>query len=87
MVRISDLCFLFSRTLNRIIFPAGGQNSQTLSDAGIEANLDTQYGLGLSFPTPGTLWSTAGSPPFNATLTTPTDSNEPYNVVSRYLPV
>lgn len=60
---------------------AGGQNDQTLQDAGIEANLDVQFGLGLTFPTPGTFYSVGGSPPFNPSANTPTNTNEPYDNV------
>ncbi|KAF8514827.1 peptidase S8/S53 domain-containing protein [Hysterangium stoloniferum] len=56
----------------------GGQNNQTLSRAGGEANLDTQYAFGLTFPTPATVFTTGGSPPFNPDDNTPTNSNEPY---------
>ncbi|KAM5534444.1 hypothetical protein V8D89_011911 [Ganoderma adspersum] len=56
----------------------GGQNNQTLDEAGAEANLDTQFAFGLTFPTPGTFWSTGGSPPFTPDDLTPTNSNEPY---------
>lgn len=60
---------------------SGGQNPQNITDAGVEANLDVQFALGLSFPTPGTFWSTAGMPPFIPDIGTPTDSNEPYTTV------
>jgi hypothetical protein len=60
---------------------SGGQIDQTLGDAGVEANLDTQYGFGLAFPTPGTFYSTGGSPPFDPDANTPTDTNEPYDDV------
>ncbi|KAJ7223937.1 tripeptidyl peptidase A [Mycena rebaudengoi] len=56
----------------------GGVNNQTLSAAGEEANLDLQFGLGISYPTPGTLWSTAGRPPFSPDDRTLTNTNEPY---------
>jgi len=56
----------------------GGLNSQTPSQAGDEANLDTQYAFGLTFPTPATVFTTAGSPPFIPDVNTPTNSNEPY---------
>jgi tripeptidyl-peptidase-1 len=59
----------------------GGQNDQTLANAGVEADLDTQFGLGLSFPTPGTFFSVGGSPPFNPDVLTPTNMNEPYDDV------
>lgn len=53
----------------------GGLNSQNLSEAGLEANLDVQFAFGLSYPTPGTFWSTAGRPPFKPDLGTPTNTN------------
>ncbi|KAI0638560.1 tripeptidyl peptidase A [Trametes polyzona] len=57
----------------------GGENNQTLSEAGAEANLDTQFAYGLTFPTPGTFWSTGGRPPFKPDAITTTNTNEPYN--------
>ncbi|KAG1805581.1 peptidase S8/S53 domain-containing protein [Suillus subaureus] len=57
----------------------GGLNNQTYAAAGIEANLDTQFGFGLTWPTPGTFYSTAGEPPFDPDMLTPTDTNEPYS--------
>ncbi|KAJ6451496.1 tripeptidyl peptidase A [Mycena vitilis] len=57
---------------------SGGTNNQTLSLAGEEANLDTQFAFGISYPTPGTFWSTGGSPPFVPDDHTLTDTNEPY---------
>ncbi|KAI9457302.1 subtilisin-like protein [Russula earlei] len=56
-----------------------GQNDQTPENAGIEANLDTQFGFGIAFPTPGTFFSTGGSPPFVPDALTPSDTNEPYD--------
>ncbi|GJJ05822.1 hypothetical protein Clacol_000009 [Clathrus columnatus] len=56
----------------------GGQNNQTLSEAGAEADLDTQYAFGVAFPIPAVVFTTAGSPPFIPDFGTPTDSNEPY---------
>ncbi|KZT34237.1 subtilisin-like protein [Sistotremastrum suecicum HHB10207 ss-3] len=55
----------------------GGLNTQ--SDPGVEANLDIQTTVGLTFPTPNTYFSTGGSPPFIADSNTPTDTNEPYD--------
>ncbi|TFY67410.1 hypothetical protein EVJ58_g1640 [Rhodofomes roseus] len=69
-----------SRTLRfefLIVFP-GGLNNQTPADAGIEADLDTQYAFSLTYPTPGTFYTTGGSPPFIPDDLEPTDSNEPY---------
>ncbi|KAI0677175.1 tripeptidyl peptidase A [Trametes maxima] len=57
----------------------GGENNQTLADAGAEANLDTQFAYGLTFPTPGTFFSTGGRPPFKADNLTTSNTNEPYS--------
>ncbi|KAJ7126440.1 subtilisin-like protein [Mycena crocata] len=64
----------------RTVFINGGTNNQTLSVAGEEANLDTQFAFGISYPTPGTFWSTGGRPPFYSDAHTPIakDTNEPY---------
>jgi tripeptidyl-peptidase I len=35
-----------------LMFFEGGTNPQTPADAGVEANLDTQFGFGLSHPIP-----------------------------------
>jgi hypothetical protein len=86
MVRIYNTCpFLYTQrdSLTLVLWcAADGQNDQTLADAGPEADLDTQFGLGLTFPTPGTFYSTGGSPPFTADALTPTNTNEPYDNVS-----
>ena len=48
---------------------------------------DTQFAFGLTFPTPGIFYTTAGSPPFIPDAITPTNTNEPYIDVSfLYLP-
>ncbi|KAK2466004.1 hypothetical protein APHAL10511_001645 [Amanita phalloides] len=65
-------------SLFNVVSVKGGQNSQNLSAAGSEANLDVQFAFGLSYPLPATFYSTAGSPPFNPDQGTPTDTNEPY---------
>ncbi|OAX43341.1 subtilisin-like protein [Rhizopogon vinicolor AM-OR11-026] len=57
----------------------GGLNNQSYADAGIEADLDTQFGFGLTWPTPGTFYSTGGEPPFTPDMLSPTDTNEPYS--------
>jgi hypothetical protein len=54
---------------------AGGLNNQTLEEAGAEAGLDTQFAFGLSYPTPGTFWSTGGRPPFVPDATISTNDN------------
>ena len=43
---------------------------------------DTQYAFGLTYPTPGTFYTTGGSPPFIPDALETTDSNEPYANVS-----
>ncbi|KAI0039128.1 subtilisin-like protein [Auriscalpium vulgare] len=62
----------------KVTFINGGLNNQTLSAAGPEAGLDVQYGLGVAFPTPGTFYTTGGSPPFIPDLNVPVNENEPY---------
>ncbi|KAF8592739.1 tripeptidyl peptidase A [Ramaria rubella] len=62
----------------KVVSINGGENNQTLSEAGVEANLDTQYAFSLTFPTPPTVFTTAGSPPFIPDDLEPTNSNEPY---------
>ncbi|KDR84041.1 hypothetical protein GALMADRAFT_693836 [Galerina marginata CBS 339.88] len=56
----------------------GGLDTQNLSQAGAEANLDVQFAFGISHPIPATFFSTAGRPPFDPDLKTPTNTNEPY---------
>ncbi|KAI0728903.1 peptidase S8/S53 domain-containing protein [Fomitopsis betulina] len=60
------------------VYINGGQNNQTSSEAGVEADLDTQYAFSLTYPTPGTFYTTGGSPPFTPDDLETTDSNEPY---------
>ncbi|KAG2128979.1 peptidase S8/S53 domain-containing protein [Suillus clintonianus] len=57
----------------------GGQNNQSYEAAGLEANLDTQFGFGLTWPTPRTFYSTGGEPEFDSDLLTEGDTNEPYS--------
>ena len=64
----------------------GGLNNQTLSQAGGEADLDVQFALGISFPTPGTFYSTGGRPPFIPDEKTPINTNEPYAEVCTTFP-
>ncbi|KAE9404803.1 subtilisin-like protein [Gymnopus androsaceus JB14] len=54
------------------------KTTSLLAEAGDEADLDTQFGFGLTFPINGTFFTTAGSPPFIPDIGTPTDTNEPY---------
>ncbi|VDB85317.1 unnamed protein product [Peniophora sp. CBMAI 1063] len=63
----------------------GGENDQTPSNAGAEANLDVQYAFGITYPTPSTFWSTGGSPPFDPDQRYPTNGNEPYETWLEYV--
>ncbi|KAF9643216.1 subtilisin-like protein [Thelephora ganbajun] len=54
----------------------GGGDDQSIP--GVEANLDIQYTVSLSWPTPNVYFSTGGSPPFIPDDFTPTNTNEPY---------
>ncbi|KAF8638557.1 hypothetical protein AX17_002100 [Amanita inopinata Kibby_2008] len=69
----------------KFISVKGGLNNQSRNAAGVEANLDVQYAFGLTHPTPGTFWSTAGRPPFKPDLVTPSNTNEPYNSWVNYV--
>jgi len=57
---------------------AGGPIDNGTNGAGAEANLDVETITGLTWPIPVTSYSTGGSPPFQADLNTPTNTNEPY---------
>ncbi|PCH42075.1 subtilisin-like protein [Wolfiporia cocos MD-104 SS10] len=61
-----------------VVYVNGGLNNQTPSEAGAEANLDTQYAFGLTYPTPGTFYTTGGSPPFIPDDGDTQNYNEPY---------
>ncbi|KAG1868062.1 peptidase S8/S53 domain-containing protein [Suillus tomentosus] len=63
----------------------GGKNNQSYEAAGLEANLDTQFGFGLTWPTPGTFYATRGEPPFDSDLLTESDTNEPYSYWLEYV--
>ncbi|KAI0290954.1 Pro-kumamolisin, activation domain-containing protein [Multifurca ochricompacta] len=62
-----------------VVLINGGLNSQNISQAGDEADLDVQFGFGISSPTPGRYYSTGGRPKFTPDANTPTDTNEPYS--------
>ncbi|KAF1991424.1 tripeptidyl-peptidase 1 precursor [Aulographum hederae CBS 113979] len=51
----------------------------------LEGNLDAEWVLGMSWPTPMVSWVTGGSPPFNPDINTPTNTNEPYLVWLNYV--
>ena len=50
----------------------------------IEADLDAELVIGISYPTPMTAFQTGGEPPFKPDLLTPTDTNEPYLTFLNY---
>lgn len=57
----------------------GGINPQTQADAGVEANLDVQYGRAISAKTPTTYYVTGGRPPIQPPDTNGSgNTNEPY---------
>ena len=56
----------------------GGPVDDGKVGSGAEGNLDLETILGLVYPTPVTLYTTGGSPPYIADKFTPTNSNEPY---------
>ncbi|KAI0781617.1 tripeptidyl peptidase A [Irpex lacteus] len=60
------------------IYINGGNNSQSLSLASPEADLDVQFAFGLSYPIPGVFYSTGGLAPFRPDANEPDSSNEPY---------
>lgn len=55
------------------------------SDRNIEADLDSEQILSVAWPTPMTVYSTGGSPPFIPDINTPTNTNEPYLVWLDYV--
>lgn len=63
-----------------------GDNITKVKEDGvdIEGNLDTQLVLGISYPTPMKEFNTGGMPPFKPSLSTPTDTNEPYLTFLNY---
>jgi tripeptidyl-peptidase I len=56
----------------------GGPVDDGTVGSGAEGNLDLETILGLVYPTPVTLYTTGGSPPFQPDKFTTTNSNEPY---------
>ncbi|KAI6016231.1 Pro-kumamolisin, activation domain-containing protein [Pisolithus marmoratus] len=63
----------------------GGQNNQSIAAAGEEADLDSQYAFGLTYPTPRTFYTTSGSPPFDPDARVPNNTNEPYTYWLEYM--
>jgi len=58
---------------------------QISAGTNIEGNLDSEFVIGITYPTPFNTWNTGGSPPFVPDLNTPTDTNEPYLVWLNYV--
>ncbi|KAF8322647.1 subtilisin-like protein [Clavulina sp. PMI_390] len=69
-----------------VVLLNGAINSQTPTDAGVEANLDVQFGGGLSYPLPNIFYSTYGRGENTQPNISYTDNgNEPYDVFLSYL--
>ncbi|KAK5958174.1 hypothetical protein OHC33_000015 [Knufia fluminis] len=64
---------------------SGGPVDNGTAGAGYEGNLDIQTIAGQVWPINITSYSTGGSPPFQADLNTPTNTNEPYLVWLEYV--
>lgn len=63
-----------------------GPNITRVQEEGtdVEGNLDAQLVLGISYPTKMIAYNTGGSPPFKPSISTPTDTNEPYLTFLNY---
>ena len=70
-----------------IVSVNGGVNPQNISNVGsiIEANLDIQYTVGISYPAKNTYFTTAGLPPFIPSPDETTNDSEPYLEYLEYL--
>lgn len=57
-----------------------GPNVSQVRESGIdvEGNLDAQLVLGISYPTKMKAYNTGGMPPFKPSISTPSNTNEPY---------
>ncbi|EXJ77231.1 hypothetical protein A1O3_10389 [Capronia epimyces CBS 606.96] len=73
-----------SYAVNQVSVDNGPLDNAT-AEAGVEGNLDLETILGLVYPTPVTLYSTGGSPPFDPDLSTTSNTNEPYLTWVLYL--
>lgn len=51
----------------------------------VEGNLDAQLVIGMSYPTKMKAYNTGGMPPFKPSISTPTDTNEPYLTFLNYV--
>ena len=55
------------------------RSDEELQEArGIEGDLDAETIIGISYPTPMTVYITGGSPPFKPSINSPSNTNEPY---------
>ncbi|KAF9344962.1 hypothetical protein BGX26_003701 [Mortierella sp. AD094] len=63
----------------------GGLNSQNLSEAGTEANLDIQVARGLAPQYETIFYSVGGLPPFIPSVANPTNSDEPFDKLLDFL--
>lgn len=64
----------------------GPETPEEVADGiNVEANLDAEQVLSISYPTPFTVYSTGGSPPFMPDLASPTNTNEPYLTFLQYI--
>jgi tripeptidyl-peptidase-1 len=68
-----------------LVSVAGGLNNQSYEEVGVEANLDSQFGFGLTYPIPAVAYTTAGRPPFKPDEGTTENTNEPYAVWVDYV--
>ncbi|KAH9037444.1 hypothetical protein EDB85DRAFT_605194 [Lactarius pseudohatsudake] len=66
------------------VYCASGLNNQTLAEVGADADLDAQFALGISFPTPGTFYSTGGRAPFIKDVSASNTTNAPYGDVTAH---
>lgn len=67
-------------TFPQISIAGGPVWNGTMQPQGVgrEANLDIETVFGIAWPTPPTVWSTGGSPPYHPDEFTTSDTNEPY---------
>ncbi|KAI9234223.1 MAG: tripeptidyl peptidase A [Podila humilis] len=75
----------FLHTNFTVVSVNGGLNSQNLSEAGTEANLDIQVARGLAPQYKTIFYSVAGLPPFIPSFNTPTNTDEPLDKLLDFL--
>ncbi|KAI1422464.1 tripeptidyl-peptidase 1 precursor [Xylaria sp. FL1777] len=74
-----------ARTFPQLTIAGGPGDGPITGDESQEANLDFQAITGINPQTPIISFSTGGSPPFNPSNSTPTNTNEPYLVWVNWL--